>query len=406
MYPNLQAWRKYLESLSLTALHLPANRASVVAQRLDLLTPACPVITVGGTNGKGSVVSLLESIYCAQGYRVAAFTSPYLVSFNEQFRLNKTWASDEELCEYFAKIEKAKGEVLLTFFEYKTLAALLHFKKHQPDMMILEVGLGGRLDTVNMLDADVAVITSISLDHCDWLGHTRELIAIEKAGIFRKHQRIVCGDPNPPAVLQTMAKQLNAQWYCRDQDFYVEETQPQCSLLPDNIATAMMVVKIFDFSVSPASLKKGIEEVQLMGRQQVIQAQPLVVVDVAHNEDSVQRLAGFLKGQACHKIKAVFSALKTKDVATIIRCMEGVVDEWHIAPIIHPSAMPVEKIAEMLRSQKVFRYTDVRTAFDAAVASARAEDGVVAFGSFHVVGDVLSMRLSAHCFSKAKKSGR
>lgn len=396
VYLNLSAWRAYLERLPLRALDLPPNRIHHVAQRLGVLAPACPVITVGGSNGKGSVVSLLENIYHAQGYTVAAFTSPYLVSFNEQFRVNKQWASDEALCAYFAAIEEAKEDVLLTFFEYKTLAALLHFKQHQPDIMILEVGLGGRLDAVNMLDADVAVITSISLDHCDWLGNTRELIAIEKAGIFRNGQIIVCGDPHPPGVLRVMAEQLGAQWYGRDQDFYVEETQPQCSLLPDNVATAIMVVRAFYLPVSAVALKNGVQQVQLAGRQQIMQTHPLVVVDVAHNEDSVRRLVSFLKQQSCPAFIAVFSALKTKDVHSMVVQMKGLVRQWHIAPIQHTSAMSVDAIAAMLEPVPVVRYEQIGLAFEGALAAVTSVGGIIAFGSFHVVGEILSCYYRQH----------
>jgi dihydrofolate synthase/folylpolyglutamate synthase len=385
---NLQQWCHYLENLHLSAQYLEPKRIHEVAKRLALPSPGCPVISVGGTNGKGSVVTLLENIYHTQAYCVAAFTSPYLLSFNEQFRVNKQHASDAELCTYFDAIESAKGDVLLTFFEYKTLAALLHFARAKPDVMILEVGLGGRLDAVNMLDADVAVISSISLDHCDWLGHTRELIAKEKAGIFREKQKIICGDPHPPVILKQIAQELGAQWYCRNEHFRLEESQPKSSLLPDNVATAMMVVKVLGLPVSSAVLNEGIEQAQLLGRQQVIQQRPLVIVDVAHNEDSVVRLADFVKQQSCKKIKAVFSVLKTKDVAAIIQSIESLIDEWHIAPIDHRLAMPAESIVSFIRTPAVYQYPSIADAYDAALAAAQEDDAIIVFGSFHVVGEV------------------
>ena len=268
--------------------------------------------------------------------------------------------------------------------------ALLHFKKHKPDIMILEVGLGGRLDAVNMLDADVAVITSIGLDHCDWLGNTRELVAIEKAGIFRGKQKIVCGDPCPPEILHQMARQLGAEWYCRGEHFDIQASQPASSLLADNVATAMMVVKLLPLFVTQDAVKKGVEQTRLAGRQQILQTQPLIIVDVAHNEDSVAHLADFLKQQKCKKIKAIFSALKTKDVAAMIACIQPLIDEWHIAPIDYHLAMPIATLELMLQPFSVHTYADIRSAFDSVLASAQKDDCIVAFGSFHVVSCLLT----------------
>lgn len=424
MSHRLNDWLAYLHNLHVRSIDLELGRIQRVAQTLQIKQPSCPVVTVAGTNGKGSVVGFLEALYVNAGYNVAAFTSPYLISFNEQFRFNQRWIEDEKLCHYFKKINDARGDITLTYFEFKTLAALLYFSELSLDLMMLEVGLGGRLDCVNIIDPDISVITSISLDHCDWLGDTRELIGREKAGIFRAGKPAVCGDLNSPSTIQEVADELKTPVYYRNKDFYITEENdtwswhsesrslknlPQPHLLKDNIATALKVAELLSVNNSdgvllpvqgrrcPIGRMRGeiicetIATASVPGRQQIISQDPFVVVDVSHNEDSVQRLAVFLDKQNKRNVTAVFSVLKTKDFGSMVRIISPYIAEWHIAEIDHPNAMPITKIQETLRASqaKVVTHASIVEAYQHALRQSLAD--VVVFGSFHVAGEVLAI---------------
>jgi len=406
---KLSAWINYLEQLHVRSIDLELGRMQRVAQILQIKQPPCPVVTVAGTNGKGSVVGFLEALYVNAGFNVVAYTSPYLISFNEQFRLNQQWIADEQLCNYFEKIDTARGDITLTLFEFKTLAALLYFADASPDLMILEVGLGGRLDSVNMIDPDISVITSISLDHCDWLGDTRELIAREKAGIFRANKPAVCGDLNPPITIQEVADQLNTPVFYRNQDFFVTEHEdgswdwqseslslknlPQPHLLKDNIATALQVTELLSphISIDETMIRETIATTTIPGRQQIISHDPFTVVDVSHNEDSVKRLVKFLEDQQQTKVNAVFSVLKTKDFDSIARVIHPYVDVWHIAELDTPMAMPLEQIQKTLQQfniKNIITHASITAAYHAAQQS--SPHAIAVFGSFHVAGEVLN----------------
>jgi dihydrofolate synthase/folylpolyglutamate synthase len=258
-FESLQGWTDYINSLHHVTIELGLERVRSVAERLSLLQPECQVISVAGTNGKGSCVAGLEAIYLAAGFRVGAFTSPYLLRLNEEIRLQGKEVADEALCAAFDTIEKTRGEISLTPFEFNTLAALIIFKAAKLDVILLEVGLGGRLDAVNIIDAAVAVVTSIAIDHADRLGNTRELIGREKAGIFRKETPVVCGDEDPPESLLNFAKELNAPIFCQKKDFRLVrqahswdwafektcyENLPLTVLALQNMSTVLMAVEI------------------------------------------------------------------------------------------------------------------------------------------------------------------
>lgn len=424
----LNDWLEHLYHLNVRSIDLELGRLQRVAQILQIKQPNCPVITVAGTNGKGSVVGFLETLYVSAGYQVAAYTSPYLVSFNEQFRSNKYWINDEKLCRYFEKIDHARGNITLTYFEFKTLAALLYFSELPLDLMILEVGLGGRLDSVNIINPDIAVITSISLDHCDWLGNTRELIGREKAGIFRTGKPAVCGDLNPPASIQAVADQLKTLVYYRNKDFFITEEKetwswhselrslknlPQPQLLKDNIATALQVAQLLssqhrlgpsphhsrldpslcwgDTSISDEIIRETVKIASVPGRQQIISKDPFIVVDVSHNEDSVRRLVDFLNSHNKKNVTAVFSVLKTKDFERMARIISPFIAEWHIAELDCLNAMPIEQIQAILQQlniKNVITHDSIKIAYQAVRQSSAQE--VVVFGSFHVASEVLA----------------
>ncbi len=430
---DLTTWLDYLNHLHVRSIDLELGRMQRVAHTLQIQQPKCPVVTVAGTNGKGSVVGFLEALYVNAGYKVATYTSPHLISFNEQFRINQHWIEDEKLCDYFEKINAARGDITLTLFEFKTLAALLYFADYSPDLMILEVGLGGRLDSVNMIDPDIAVITSISLDHCDWLGDTRELIGREKAGIFRTGKPAVCGDLNPPITIQEVADGVKTPVFYRDKDFYITEENnntwswhgkslvlknlPEPFLLKDNIATALKVVELLssqrrlgpslairedvnglgpslrwgDTSISEEIIRATIATTTVSGRQQIISQQPFIVVDVSHNEDSVRRLVEFLDKHQKKNITAVFSVLKTKDFASMLHVISPYIAEWHIAEIDHLNAMPIEKIQDILQQHhisNVITHESIAAAYNTVRGLPVAT--IAVFGSFHVAGEVLS----------------
>lgn len=423
MFRCLEDWLFYFKNLHVRSIDLKLGRLQSVAQILQIKQPLSPVVTVAGTNGKGSVVGFLEALYVNAGYNVAAFTSPYLISFNEQFRFNQQWIEDEKLCHYFEKIDEARGDITLTYFEFKTLAALLYFSELPLDLMILEVGLGGRLDSVNIIDPDIAVITSISLDHCDQLGNTRELIGREKAGIFRANKLAVCGDLNPPDSIQAVANELGAHVFYRNKDFFIIENPdgtwdwqskhlflknlPRPHLLKDNIATALKVAELLsknngDGDSSPVGrrcpigrmrgelieniIRETIATASVSGRQQIISQTPFIVVDVSHNEDSVRRLAECLDNHHKKNVTAVFSVFKTKDAESMVRVIAPYIAEWHIAEIDHPSAMPLKEIQSVLRGLNVLSYTSIKAAYQ--VARLKNPETIIVFGSFHVVSDV------------------
>lgn len=407
MARKLQFWLNYLENLHLRSIDLELGRMQRVAANLNIQQPSCPVVTVAGTNGKGSVVGFLEALYVNAGYNVAAYTSPYLISFNEQFRFNQQWITDEKLSHYFEKIDQARGDITLTYFEFKTLAALLYFSELALDVMILEVGLGGRLDSVNIINPDIAVITSISLDHCDWLGNTRELIAREKAGIFRSEKPAVCGDLNPPATIQETADRLNVPIYYRNKDFFIIENKdgswnfsskyvdlknlPRPFLLKNNIATALQVAELLSLAMTEKIIRETIANTKVPGRLQIISEKPFIVVDVSHNEDSVRQLANFLENHQQKKVTAVFSVLKTKDFSSMAQRIHPYIDVWHIAPLELPLAMPLEQMKAVLQTLGIKNITVHKTIL-AAYHAARASDAqaIAVFGSFHVAGEVLN----------------
>lgn len=407
---NLSEWISELNQLHIRSIDLEFGRIQHVAHILKIARPSCLIITVAGTNGKGSIVGFLESFYSLEGYKVAAYTSPYLISFNEQFRFCEQWISDQALCHYFEKIEKARGDIILTFFEFKTLAAFLYFSDFCPDIMILEVGLGGRLDSVNLFDADISVISSIGLDHCEYLGNTRESIGKEKAGIFRKGKYAVCGDINPPLSISNMARELEAKILYRNQDFYIKEegdkwswygkntvleALPPSFLLKDNIATALQVIELssIEYHMPPrlsySSIASLVAKKQISGRLQLLSSSPFILLDVSHNEDSVMRLRDYLVLNKKREMTAVFSLLKTKDISAIINIISPYIGEWHIAELHHPQAMSLSCLEKTFFEYGVnFKSHDSIIHAYQYVLHQKRED-ILVFGSFHVVGDVL-----------------
>ena len=415
-------WLARIEQLHPKAIELGLERLRAVASRLSLRLP-CAVITVGGTNGKGSTCAMLESILLAAGYRVGLYTSPHLVRFNERARLDGAPVDDAALIEQFEAVDAARGDVALTYFEFTTLAVLRLFQQRAPDVAVLEVGLGGRLDAVNLVDADCAIVTSVDVDHADYLGDTRERIGWEKAHIFRPGRPAICSDPLPPASLVEHASSIGADLWLHGRDYdhagdrqqwsYAGRAQRRSALAypalrgANQLQNAAGVLAALEalrerLPVSQQAVRQGFATVELPGRFQVLPGQPAVILDVAHNPHAAAHLAVNLDAMgAFRQTFAVFGVMGDKDVDGVIAALVHRVDHW--LPVDLPGARAARAawIAERLRAAGVAREGD-RTSIEchaspsSALAAARgragANDRIVVFGSFLTVADILAAR--------------
>ncbi|MEZ2575176.1 bifunctional tetrahydrofolate synthase/dihydrofolate synthase [Buttiauxella ferragutiae] len=399
----LATWLCYLENLHSKTIELGLERVKKVAATLDVLKPAPTVFTVAGTNGKGTTCRTLEKVLMAAGYSVGVYSSPHLVRYTERVRVQSEELDEAYHTAAFAQIEAARGETSLTYFEYSTLSALLLFKQLAVDVVILEVGLGGRLDATNIVDADVAVITSIALDHTDWLGPDRESIGREKAGVFRGGKPAVVGEPDMPQTIADVAAEKGAHLLRRgvDWSYSVEENswsfkdgQGELSGLPlplvpqPNAATALAALRASALNVSDDAIIQGIKEATLPGRFQVISQAPLVILDVAHNPHAAAYLAGRLAElpkRGC--VLAVIGMLHDKDIAGTLACLSPQVDSWYCAPLEGPRGASAEQLIEHLGQGEV--YDTVAEAWYAAMNAATENDTVLVCGSFHTVAHVM-----------------
>jgi dihydrofolate synthase/folylpolyglutamate synthase len=384
---------------------------------------ACPVFTVTGTNGKGSTSALIASILAAAGHRTGLYTSPHLVAYNERVRIDGNAATDDALVASFNAVEDARADVPLTYFEYGTLAALWLFARAGLAAAVLEVGLGGRLDAVNVVDADVAVVTSIDLDHQDYLGPTREDVAREKAGIFRAGRPAVCGEPSPPATLVAHARVLGAPLLLigRDYGFSAGEAQwdyrgpggdrhglPHPALRGTvqlvNAATAITALDCMRdrLHVSAGALRTGLVSVELEGRLQVLPGRPAVVLDVAHNPQAARVLATALGAMGfAPRTFAVCGMLGDKDIAGVVAAMRGRVDVWHVATLPGSRGAGAATLRAALEragvaATAIHAFDDVASAYAAARREALEADRIIVFGSFLTVAAVLVAQRGPH----------
>jgi len=378
---------------------------------------SCPVVTVGGTNGKGSTCALLESILRCAGYRVGCYTSPHLLRYNERVRLDGREVDDRCLVNAFECIERTRGDVSLTYFEFGTLAAALLFVQSALDVVVLEVGLGGRLDAVNAFDADCAVITSIGLDHQAYLGDTREMIGAEKAGIFRSGRPAIIADPEPPASLLERADQIGAQVQLIERDFGAVPQGAQWTywstatrraglpwpslrgsyqLLNAAAALAALDSLRARIPVDMGAVRRGLVEVELPGRFQVLPGRPVMVLDVAHNPHAAHRLRdAFRSIPGAGRRLAVFAMLRDKDIEGVARVMADTVDAWFLAPVPGLRGADNDLLQAALRACAVRPeaqgvYADVASALHAARESAAPDDKIIVFGSFLTVSAAMS----------------
>jgi dihydrofolate synthase / folylpolyglutamate synthase len=399
------------------AIDLGLDRLQVVLERLGWRQPKIPVITVAGTNGKGSVSAYCAAILSAAGLRVGTFTSPHLRHYQERIRVHDRLASSDELVSAFARIEAARGTVALTFFEFNALAAILIFEAAQLDAWVLEIGMGGRLDAVNVVDPDVAVITSIGLDHQEYLGNTLEAIAREKAGIFRAGRTAVIGGREPSPVLESAARAIGAPlkrlaieynyildglgWRYRGTHLDLPQL-PAPALLGDiqftNAATAVAAIEELTprLQIEAGAVAQGLSRARLLGRFQVIRpasVSPTWILDVAHNPDAARVLAHNLNAEpAPGRTLAVCGILADKDAASIADILDDAIDEWWCAPLVGARGRSGEELANVVRgkaSTNVISAPSVAAACAAALVAADPQDRIVVFGSFHTVGPAL-----------------
>ncbi len=430
---NLAAWLSHIEQLHPKAIAMGLERVKLVIQRLAL-KPDFKIITVAGTNGKGSTCAMLAQIYKQAGYQVGCYTSPHLLRYNERVRINGNETSDKDLCTAFAAIEQARlglnsedDEVALTYFEVGTLAAIWHFSQSKIDIAVLEIGLGGRLDAVNAFEPDCAIVTSIDLDHQEFLGNTRESVGAEKAGIYRASIPAICGDLTPPVSLISYAHKIGSDLRCIRHEFnyelatsgwhYLEGQQVVYALpLPAlegsyqlmNASCAIAAVQSLQpvLPVGHQAIANAMTEVKLAGRFQTVSRSPLIILDVAHNPHAAEALANNLKTKSANKniIKAgktiaVFAMLVDKDIKGVVNAVKDEIDFWYIAGIDHIRSAPVSELVNVVIDavpQAKIKIFDTaadackQACIDTEVCIDRNEnDKIIVFGSFFTVSDVM-----------------
>jgi dihydrofolate synthase / folylpolyglutamate synthase len=427
---TLADWLAILEKMHPKAIDMGLERVAQVKDRLGIHFD-CPVITVGGTNGKGSTCAMMESILLQAGYRVGVYTSPHLIDFNERARMNGEIASDAALIAQFEAVEAQRGDVSLTYFEFTTLAILRLFSQAQLDAVVLEVGLGGRLDAVNVIDADVAIVTSVDIDHTEYLGDTREKIGFEKAGIFRPGRTAICGDPVPPQSLIDHATAIGADLWLFGRDFNYSGDKQQWNfggrsqrrnslgypslrganqLLNASAVLAALEALRQRLPVGAQEVRNGLVMVELPGRFQVLPGRPTVILDVAHNPHAAATLSQNLENMGFHPYTfAVFGAMQDKDIAGVIAQLKDKVDHWCLTSLPLPRAASADMLKQALldagvspsgtqgMERTIETFATPAEAFANATSRAGENDRIAVFGSFLTVAGVMeALRSGVH----------
>ncbi len=407
-----QLLNQRLEALNQFKIDLGLDRLRLVLDRLQLSQPAKQIITVGGTNGKGSTVAALCGLLRSKGLSFGAFTSPHIFTFNERININGEAASDDEILTAFTAIDEAKSEISLSYFEYAFLAALLVFISHRVDVIVLEVGLGGRLDATNSLDADVAIITTVDIDHTEWLGSDVETIAQEKAGIMRADTPVIYGDLNVPQAILTKASELNSRLLAIDEaygcqinasDWSYQSGEQQFKQLNmpvakgdwqiKNFSSALTAMLALGYQFHTKELQQVLAQWQIPGRLQTMHEQPLVLADVAHNKQAVSSLNQWL---TAHPIAgetiAIFSVLADKEPENWLAELRGTFDHWLVFELNNARALELDDLKLMMADQvNLFStFSSAKQAYNMALSLANPDDRIVVFGSFHVLEEVFS----------------
>lgn len=415
---TLSEWLDRIEQMHPAEIELGLERVAAVRDRMAFTVPGT-IVSVAGTNGKGSVCAMIEAIALESGFRVATYTSPHFIDFNERARINGVPASDEDLVAAFEVVEAAQGDVSLTYFEFTTLAIVWLFSQQSPELTILEVGLGARLDAVNLFDADCAVVTCVDIDHTSYLGTTRDEIGWEKAHIYRPGKPAICADPMPPARLIEHAEKIDADLWLFGRDFnysgdrqqwaYAGRSQRRNSLaypalrganqlLNASAALAVFEVLRLQLPVTQQAVRTGFATVTLPGRCQMLAGRPQVVLDVAHNPHAAAHLAANLDNMGFFPFTyGVFGAMADKDIDRIIDAMGERIDHWLVVDLPTRRAIGAEELATRLRARgfgdegdrTVTTFSDANSALAQAHERANEADRIVVFGSFHTVAACL-----------------
>ncbi len=422
---SLDSWLQYIATVHPREIELGLDRSRTVARRLNIIKPAPLVVTVAGTNGKGSCIATLEAILQASGIRTAAYTSPHIHRFNERIRIDEICVDDQSIIQAFEEIDAVRQDESLSYFEFATLAALLLFKKAAVDIALLEVGLGGRLDAVNIVDADVTVITSIGIDHREWLGDDIETIAAEKAGIMRPRTALVFGGTELPRAIDEQAESFKSPLFVQGREFgYSEEPSastwnwrgldasgqqvvlsdlPMPGLALANVAAALQAVQLLPLSLNSLLFEQVLSRLQLAGRferRRDISSGRTVIFDVAHNPDAMQLLASNIgrfraQGTGFRRLIAVLALMADKDVVGMLTALESCVDIWYIAQVDQARGMAVDKVAQTMKivgntveQPRYLQFDSVESAYMAACSQADQQDMILVTGSFFTVAAV------------------
>ncbi len=414
----IDQWLAAIEACHPAEIDLGLDRMREVAQRLPIDIEKSLKVVVGGTNGKGTSIRLLESILIQAGYSVGTYTSPHFLYYNERITLQGNPVSDVIICNAFYQIEQARQAVPLTYFEYGTLAALLIFSEALPDVLLLEVGLGGRLDSVNLVDADISLVTTVALDHTDWLGPDREAIGYEKAGIFRPNCPAVCGDPDAPVSLIQHAEKIGAYLLRNQVDYDYQLTEnttwswqgrslngdkvtktalPIPKLPLQNAAAILQVLELLPVTVSDQQLAYGLVRAQLTGRMQRAQVAGLpCLLDVAHNPESAAYLANYLAKHLGSKVHLVLGMLIDKDIQQVCQLLAPVVDHWHLVSLSTPRGASSAQLRDVILAlgedvSSITEYDSVKIALSELPDTLESSTHLVIAGSFFTVTDALPL---------------
>ena len=413
-HKSLNDWLNWQQKLHPANIDFKIERIKSVYNKLNIKKIAKKIFIVAGTNGKGSTVSILESLLFESKYKVGSFTSPHIQNYNERIKINKKEVLDKDIIEAFKYINGKRGSTTLTYFEFATLAAFCIFQKYNLDYVILEVGLGGRLDATNIIDSDISIITSIGIDHTEFLGNTIDSIALEKAGVMRPLRYSIFADDSPPSVIMKYAKNNSTTLLVHQSDFnskiyekhwvwsgkkYKNLTLPCLPLVGDfqynHASAALMALELInpDIFNNIENIKRGIQNVKLLGRYQVVKNEPEIIIDVAHNEDAAKKLKANLLKYPRKKTHAVIGVLKDKDVYSLVKPMISIVDKWYCGTIDSDRGMNSQEIASRIigstKDIDIKKYNSMEAAFENVLLNVKKNDRIVIYGSFYTVSEFL-----------------